>query len=80
LSRDVLIDALQRQCTAALIADKHGVSVSTACRALRREGLQTAMQATRRRAAERYAELLADAERAGTADPAQFDWLRRRVR
>ncbi len=80
LDREVLVDALEQQQTAEQIAAMHGVSVSTVCRALRREGLETDRQAQRRQAHERLLELLVDAERNPNVDAAFLDWLRNRVR
>ncbi len=61
------------------IGGRSGVSTSAVCRALKREGLETATQTARRHATERYAALLAHAERHGTADMQTLQWLRQRA-
>jgi hypothetical protein len=79
LTRQDLLDALNRHSTAAQIAEQHDLSVSTVCRALRQEGLEADRQTSRRRSAQRHAELLAQTEQTGTADPATLNWLRQRT-
>jgi transposase len=53
ITRDQLVDALTEGMTATQVAQLHQVSVSAVCRALRREGLETARQAQRRQATAR---------------------------
>lgn len=69
LSRNDLITALDDGCAAGEIAERHDISISAVCRALRREGLMTRRQATRQRSRERYAILLEIAEQSGSPHP-----------
>jgi predicted transcriptional regulator len=55
LSRDALVDGLNRGLSAPEIAAEHAVSVACVCRALAREDLVTARQAARRQRSLRLA-------------------------
>ncbi len=79
VERAALLEALDAGFSAPDMAAAFGVSVAAVCRALTREGLQTASQATRRRAGDRYAVLLDIAESSDSAPLPTVAWLRRRV-
>lgn len=79
LRRPELVEALDAGLSAPQMAARFAVSVSAVCRALAREGLETSSQAAKRRARQRYADLVEAAGRSGTVAAAALPHWRRPV-